>query len=193
MSYLSPQITRRINDQVDRLHARIERAEEINALARQRLEREAADREIARRERRTAIQADAAELYSKWGHSPPIPVSGETSRRYERRVISDMQSYLPPGNPFSSLRLSQLPDDPAAMAAIAPRIRQAFADSYNDPATVREGELREIQATDHAGHRISSFVGRESFIRSMGLPCSKVTGGVNGGLRRNAEMNSRLK
>ena len=79
MAYLDPDLADRINRKVDELNARISRASEIQAQAKARLEREQGEREIARRERRTAIQADAAELYQKWGSAPPIPVSDETS------------------------------------------------------------------------------------------------------------------
>jgi hypothetical protein len=85
------------------------------------------------------------------------------------------------------MRLSKLPDDPNVLGAIAPRIEAAFADSYNDPATVPPGELREIPTIDHAGHRVSTFIGRESFIKSMGMACRKVTGGIEQ-LRKNSEM-----
>jgi hypothetical protein len=190
MSYMDPELADRINRKVDELNARITRASEIQAQAKARLEREQAEREIARRERRTAIQADAAELYQKWGSAPPIPVSDETSSHYKRRVLKDMQKHLPPGNPFSAMRLTKLPDDPNVLGAIAPRIEAAFSDSYNDPATVPEGTLREIHGTDHGGHKVSSFIGRRSFIHDMVAPVFKVVGGVNGGLRRNAELNS---
>ena len=190
MAYLDPDLADRINRKVDELNARIERASEVQAQAKARLEREQSEREIARRERRTAIQADAAEAYQRWGSAPPLPVSDESSGHYKRRVLRDMQKHLPVGNPFSAMRLSKLPDDPAVLEAIEPRIRQAFADSYNDPATVPPGEMREIPGTDHGGHKVSNFVGRESFIKSMGGPVFRVVGGVNGGLRRNAELNS---
>jgi hypothetical protein len=54
----------------------------------------------------------AASLYEKGGHSPP-PVSGESSRRYKRRILADMQTYLPAGSPFSSVRLTRCPTIPA--------------------------------------------------------------------------------
>jgi hypothetical protein len=192
MIYLDPATADRINRTVDNLHARISRAEEIHAAARERLDQARHERELERRERRTAIQADAASLYERWGFDPPTPVSDESSAHYKRRVLKDMQRHLAPGHPFSSLRLSQLPEDREALKVLAPRIEAAFADSYRDPMTVPPGTLREIQSQDHAGHRVSTFVGRQSFIHDMVAPVFKVVGG-SGGVRRQAELNSRLR
>jgi hypothetical protein len=184
--------TDRINAKVDRLNARIIKAEEINKAARARLDREAAEREIARREATRAIQADAVDRYHPWGASPPPPISGESAGRYRRRLLADEQRYLAPGDPFSSMRAPNLArEDSATLAVLEPRIHEAFARALTDPATVPPGELRPIHLDDpRSGARITSWVGRESFIKSMGQPCRKVVGGVDGGLRRLAELNS---
>jgi hypothetical protein len=183
---MDPAIADRINAAADRLTERIARAEQINRAARERLERDAAEKEILRRERKTAIQANAVDAYSRWGESPPTPNAEQSPRSYRKRVLRDMQRHLPAGHPFGAMRLRELPDEPAALDVIGSRIEDAFARSYNDPQTVPEGQLREIRSEDHAGHKISSFVGRDSFISSMGAPCRKVVGGVEG-LRRLTE------
>jgi hypothetical protein len=181
-----PRLTARINSMADRLTAIMDRNQEERRLVQARIDRDTAEREIARRERKAAMQADAIEAYAKWGELPPPPRADESPRRYDRRILRDQQRHLPPGNLFSSTRLSKLPDDPDALGAIAPRIRQAFVDSHNDPATVREGEMREIKSEDHAGHKVSTFVGRRSFIFDMSAPCRQVLGGVDG-MRRQVE------
>jgi hypothetical protein len=107
------------------------------------------------------------------GETPPVPNAEDSSGKLRRKVLRDMQRHLPAGNPFSALRLKELPSDPDALNAIADRIETAFAQSYRDPQTVPEGALREIKSEDHAGHRISTFVGRDSFIASMGQPLSQ--------------------
>jgi hypothetical protein len=183
---MDPSTAARINAKVDEITDRIDRLAAARKAGHERLVAEQAEREIARRERRTEIQADAAALYDRWRSAPPIPVADEAPSHYRRRVLRNMQEHLPPGSPFSALRLSKLPSDRDALHVIAPRIEAAFGDAYNDPATVPEGTFREIKGETTGGHKTSSFIGRRSFIADMSMPCAKVVGGVEG-LRRNVD------
>jgi hypothetical protein len=191
MGYSDPETIDRINRAADRLDARLKRAEEVHAQARERLDQERASRIVAEREQKSAIQAKADELFSKFGEAPPRPIADESPRRYRKRVIHSMQEHLAPGDPFSLIRQPNLTREAdATLDVLEPRVRESFAKAVHDPATVAEGTFREIHSTDAGGHKVSSFIGRRSFIHDMVAPVFKVVGGVNGGLRRNAEMNS---
>jgi hypothetical protein len=186
--YMSPELTGRINDAYDRLSQRIMRAEEAKRRGLERIDRDEAEREAVRREEKLELMTKADESYSRWGERPPQPRSDGSPYRYWRRILKDQMRHLPPGNPFSSLRLQQLPKDPNALDAIAPRIEQAFAASFNDPATVPIGTLREIRGETASGHKTSHFVGRRSFIADMtDGQVKRMVGGVEA-LRRNAEL-----
>jgi hypothetical protein len=192
--YMDAGVTERVNRAVDRLNQRIARAEAINQAARERLDRERTERDVARRERKTEMQASVDSLYHQWSESPPIPNAEDSPSRYRRRLLRNMQEHLAPGDPSSLTRAPNLSrEDNAALDVIEPRVRDAFAKAVRDPQTVPEGQFREIREDDpRTGQRISSFVGRESFVKQMGLPCSYVVGG-SAGLRHHAEVNSRRR
>jgi hypothetical protein len=180
-SYLDPAQAERINAKCDEIAARISRAAEAQARAKKRLDREIAEREVARSERRRQLQADASERFAPHGLSPPLPRADESTGSYRRRLLRAEQKALAPGDPFSILRQPNLSrEDPATLDVLEPRVHEAFAKAVNDPMTVPEGQLREIKSENAAGTKISTFVGRESFVKSMGLPCRKVVGGVEG-------------
>jgi hypothetical protein len=186
---MSPEVTQRINDRVDRVVARLDRLAVAKKAQQEREDQQAAEREIAYREQKTQYQASVDSLYHAWNQAPPVPVSDESPRRYRRRVLKDMQRHLPPGSPFSSMRLTSLPkNDDAALNIIGDKIKDAFQAALTDPATVAPGDFREIRLDDpRSGQRISSFVGRESFVKLMGSPCRQVVGGSDG-LRKNSEL-----
>jgi hypothetical protein len=178
-SYFDPAQTERINRKVDELNARIERAAEVQARAQARLDREIGEREVARAERRRELQVAAVERFEPHGLSPPLPRADESAVAYRRRVLKAEQKALAPGDPYSLLRQPNLSrEELPALDVLEPRVHAAFAKAASDPNTVPLGELREIKSEDAAGAKVSTFIGRESFVRAMGLPCRQVVGGL---------------
>ena len=89
-----------------------------------------------------------------------------------------MQKRLAPGDAFSILRQPNLSrEDRATLDVLEPRVRESFAKAATDPNTVPEGTLREIRSTDAGGYKVSSFIGRQSFIHDLVSPVFKVIGG----------------
>jgi hypothetical protein len=100
-----------------------------------------------------------------------LPRADETSGSYRRRVLRAEQKRLAPGDPFSILRQPNLSyEDLTTLDIIEPRVHESFARAARDPYTVPEGQLREIRTESGGGHRICEFVGRDSFVKSMGFP-----------------------
>jgi hypothetical protein len=173
MGYLDQALTARINAKVDELNTRIAKAESLNKAAKDRLDEERAERLIRTNERKRQMQVQADELFSQHGAAPPVPISDESSSSYRRRCIVEMQKRLAPGDPFSLLRQPNLVrEDRATLDVLEPRLRESFVKAV--PNTVAPGELREIRSTDAGGYKVSSFIGRQSFIHDMVSPVFKV-------------------
>lgn len=125
----------------------------------------------------TASMADAQarvdSIYrASTGKGAPAPMAGESLGKYERRLHRGLKSF---SDTWSKIDIDKITDD-AALSPIFAQIRHD-ADVYSRaPTDLATGELREIVNVDRAGRRISTFVGKDTFIKGMSRPPMFVTG-----------------
>lgn len=106
------------------------------------------------------------------GKGAPAPMAGESLGKYERRLHRNLKSF---STRWKSVDIDKITDD-AALSTIFEQIRQD-ADAYSRaPTDLAEGQLREVVNVDRAGRRISTFVGKDTFIKGMSRPPMFVTG-----------------
>lgn len=114
-----------------------------------------------------AAQAKADTAFMAFGKRAPRPMEGEMLLRYRKRLATVLKPYSPMWRD-PQIKFSELPDATFNVAET-----QVYADAIAaaaSPNDLAEGELRPIVRKDHAGREITTFVGKESFVKGMGHP-----------------------
>ena len=105
-------------------------------------------------------RADSA-FGSLSGSYAPKPFSGETSRTYKVRVLSQLKRHSPEWKNVDLMRL-----DDAGLATAERQIYRSVAKEAAAPTDIPAGQLREVKRINDSGHRVSEFYGT-SFIHGM--------------------------
>jgi hypothetical protein len=117
------------------------------------------------------LQARADSVYMGLGSRAPAPMVGETVAAYDLRLTKGVQKH---SQRWNKLDLAKLPGDALGIAR-----EQIFVDAdiaARSPDDVAYGTLREINRVDPAtGQRMTTFVGRGTFIGGMKQPVRRVT------------------
>jgi hypothetical protein len=156
-----------LNRRLDKLESR-QRANRADAEAAERKAmREAVYADSVERQTRFAsFQSRAVDALEPFSVRAPAPVAGESARDYAIRVLELCQSYIPPSNPLSNVRLRLL--DNEILNTFRPQIFKAIADAAFSPESVPEGEIRErVQVDPNTGHKQRIFIGERSFIHDL--------------------------
>ena len=135
-------------------------------------ERMMAEREQARAdsEKKRVIQTRYDDAFSAFGTRAPAPVEGERPGAYRRRMFELLRNKLPSDHEWAGVRADDIPAS-ARTQIESLVIKAAMAEGLkpspeNLPAS---GELVRRERTDAmSGAKSIEFLGRESFIKSMG-------------------------
>jgi hypothetical protein len=117
-----------------------------------------------------AAQARADTVYMALGKRASRPMSGETLHSYNIRLTREVQKHSPK---WGKTELHRLPAD--TLATIQADVYADAVVAARNPDDVEPGTLREIITPDSSGRRISTFVGKETFIHAMKMPSRHVT------------------
>lgn len=117
-----------------------------------------------------AAQARADTVYMALGKRASRPMSGETLHAYNIRLTREVQKHSPK---WGKTELHRLPAD--TLATIQSDVYADAVIAARNPDDVEAGTLREIITPDSSGRRISTFVGKGTFIGAMKMPSRRVT------------------
>jgi hypothetical protein len=176
MSYdVQTRITRSTG-RIDNLLADIERRER-EAQERADAKRMMAEREQARAdsERCREFQVKYDDAFRGFGVATPPPVEGERPGAYRKRLYEHLRRRLPSGHDLATTRADDIPSSAATnfeTMMISAAMREALKPSAEN--LPRDGSLVRRERVDDMGSRSIEFLGRESFIKSMGRPGGRV-------------------
>lgn len=114
-------------------------------------------------------QARHDSVYIALGGQAPRPMAGESLFGYRARLSRGLQKH---SKQWSGIDLVKL--DPSTLDIASSQIRNDALFAARSPEDLAEGQLREIVNVDSTGRRITSFVGRGTFIGSMRRPARHV-------------------
>jgi hypothetical protein len=102
------------------------------------------------------------------------PTLGQSCGDYVRESFRMIKrTFLPPIHPLYKVNMRGL--DASAINPMWGELKKAAREEAYNPATVPEGEFREIIRTDQRnGMKIHDFVGRDCFVKFMGRPSRRV-------------------
>jgi hypothetical protein len=104
--------------------------------------------------------ADAS--FEVWGRRAPHPRSRETRIDYRARLCRDASAYLPPDHELKNVRVDDLSGK--ATGIFFERFMAELKAAARDADTVPSGTLREIEQIAPTGHKVTTYVGRRTFI-----------------------------
>jgi hypothetical protein len=161
-----------LNSRIDRMAAReAQRRADSERAARQLHERQRYQRQQQNQAAMADLQSRADDALSPWSIRAPSPSAEDDERSYRLRLMKLAASQLPPEH---ELRFSFGSLSDHALSVFEPRVLQACRDAVSDASTLPEGRMREVKE-DRDGRRFSSFVGAESFVKSMMPEARRVT------------------
>ena len=103
----------------------------------------------------TDSQARADEVFAKFGQHAPRPLTGETPRLYERRVVRMLKDHSPT---WKGADVAQAFADDAAFGIVRDQVYAEASKTALSPTTVKAGQLREV-VKKSGGHEIREFIG----------------------------------
>ena len=117
-------------------------------------------------------QARADSVYRALGSEAPGPMGGEKLAAYQIRLARGLQKH---SKQWTGIELHKL--EPAAFAIAAQQIRNDAEVYARAPDDIEPGQLREINSVDRTtGQRMTTFVGKGTFIGQMKRPSRRVVG-----------------
>jgi hypothetical protein len=174
-----------VQDRIDGSTRRIDAM--LDGIARREAERqraEDAEREEARRvrmrdnaERRREFGARYADAFAAFGVEMPPPVDNESAGEYRKRLFNRLVRKLPRSHSLADVRADDIPGGAAArnfeqLLLEAVKLEAERPSPENLP---RDGSLIRRDETDPmTGAHSIKWLGKESFIKSMGRPSGRV-------------------
>jgi hypothetical protein len=153
------------NARLDALQRREDRARaDSEARAAESAERARYRQQMRDHDRMIDLQSRADDALAPWSIRAPQPSSSDDVRSYRLRLARIAARQLPPGHELRRIDLSICDDDFGDV--VVPQIFNACRDAVNRVDTLAPGQMREIKEEKH-GRRFSTFVGAESFVKSM--------------------------
>jgi hypothetical protein len=133
------------------------------------------------------IPANSARLYQSYydnalravGMRAPQPILGQSPDDYRRETLRLIKrAFLPQNQKFYGMQMRGLPSGDV-LNNFEPEIVAAAIKEARNSNNVPPGELRKIEKFDHLGRvKQVDFIGSESFVKQMGVPGRRVTGGL---------------
>jgi hypothetical protein len=118
-------------------------------------------------------QIIADEALQPWNRRAPPPRIDESRHEYRCRLARIAARYLPPDHELKNARLDEC--EPSVARIFFPKIMAEVKSAVDSSDTVPNGQLRQIDRLDATGRKITTFVGRESFVKAMQAPSKRVT------------------
>lgn len=118
------------------------------------------------------VRADAA--YQAFGQRAPAAMPGETVGRYAVRLARGMQKH---SKRWAKVDLARISVDPTAFDVVKTDIYADAIAASSTPDDLKPGQLREIvKVNPSTGQRMSTFVGRGTYISQFRAPSRRVVG-----------------
>jgi hypothetical protein len=107
-----------------------------------------------------------------WNVRAPAPVLDEPIAEYRARLAIKAKRLLPEDHELRKVTYRRL--DTAVFDRFEPQLLDAVQKAAYDASTVLPGQFREVVERDRNGHRMTRFIGPQSFVREMGRPGRRV-------------------
>jgi hypothetical protein len=176
---MSYDVQTRINNSTARIDSMLAQIERSEAEARERADakRMMAEREQSRADSEKCRQAQIFydDAFRGFGVQTPPPVEGERPGQYRKRLYEHLRRKLPSGHDLATTRADDIPSSAARNfenMMLGAAMREALKPSAEN--LPRDGSLVRRERTDDMGTRTVEWLGRESFIKSMGRPGGRV-------------------
>jgi hypothetical protein len=115
--------------------------------------------------------------FAKLDRSCPAQRADEAEVDYLRRLSRIGKCYIPKGEQMASVNFAELPD--AVVPKFSELMRAAVERNLYRTDNMQPGEMRAVMRIDeNTGQKIREWIGPDSFVKSMGLPCRRVIGGL---------------
>jgi hypothetical protein len=122
-------------------------------------------------------QAKADAVFQGFGQRAPRPLEGESLLRYRKRLATHFKKY---SDDWKDVKFSELSE-----AAFGVAERKVYADAIMaaaNPIDLGPGELRPVKSVSSSGHHVTTFLGKESFVKGLGRENRRILGfGPTGG------------
>jgi hypothetical protein len=109
------------------------------------------------------------------GFEAPTPKADQTGGNYRRTALQYFADrFLPQVHKFAKMNYLEMPYD--VLKIFEPQVLKACVTEYQNPNNVPLGELRAVPKRDPLTNTVQSidFIGRESFVKTMGRPGRRV-------------------
>ena len=111
--------------------------------------------------------------FAKLDRSCPAQRADEAPVDYLRRLSRIGRRYIPKGEQMASVNFAELNDD--VVPKFSELMRAAVERNLYRTDNMQPGEMRAVMRVDeNTGMKIREWVGPDSFVKSMGLPCRRV-------------------
>jgi hypothetical protein len=135
---------------------------------------------MSEEEAMTQDQQYADASFEVWGRRAPHPRSRETRIDYRARLCRDASAWLPADHELKHVRVDGMSGK--ATGIFFEKFLSAMKAAARDADTVPPGELRRIERVAPTGHKVTSYVGRRTFIDAHHQPNRRVIGWGDGSL-----------
>jgi hypothetical protein len=119
-----------------------------------------------------SIQERWDKTFEELGRSCPPRRADETSTNYLRRLGRIGRKYIPLNEELANINFKNMPDD--LVPRFSEMMREAVSRNAHRTDNMAPEELRAIVNKSDTG-TITTFVGPDSFVRQLGVPCRRVT------------------
>lgn len=119
-----------------------------------------------------SVQERADTAFEPWGFRAPGPTLGCDPDEYRRDMLIKAKKLLPGDNRLRHVQIRQLPRE--ALSQFEDMIYPAARAEAWKADSVPAGEMRRVEERDSNGMKIVRWIGKESFVKSMGRPGRRV-------------------
>jgi hypothetical protein len=135
---------------------------------------------MSEEEAMTQDQQYADASFEVWGRHAPHPRSREDRISYRARLCRDAAGFLPPDHELKNVRVDDMSGK--ATGIFFEKFMRELKAAATDADTVPHGELRRIERIAPTGHKVTSYVGKRTFVDSLAQPNRRVIGWGDGSL-----------
>lgn len=107
-------------------------------------------------------QAKADSVFAGFGEYAPRPMEGESLLRYRKRLATVLKKH---STDWKDVKFSELPE--AAFAIVEGKVYADAISAAAHPVDLAPGELRAVKTVTPAGHSMTTFLGKDSFVKGL--------------------------